>query len=608
MISDISDISDDIRRDAPGLLPDASKNTEKRRSVNSRSQKSNTKKNTSPDAGRQSLDAYGLLTKEQSSRVNTPIFARDRRCVASEPRHNMTEMQSIGDIISNTGEPSISLRSSETPLISPEDYIQILGRQQISTEIKHLLDTFDENLARGRRCEVSEPQRRNMTDIQNIGSIGRLDNDIRSNNYKRGIYIYGPPGSGKSEFIANLLKSNNYDMIKFDSGDVRNKSLIDTISSNNIGTKNILEMMYHRVKRVVICMDEVEGLSLGDRQSLTALIKLIRQKKTKKQRVEDITLNPIICIGNYFMDKKIRELMKVCNVFELKPPTDDQVSALIDKMHNNICRRSQGQGHPIPVMDPTIKQNMIQYIRGDLRKLECIQNIYNKKPDSLAIFHKILKSKTLIEDSKKTTQLLIQKPISISRHNEFMNETDRTIVALLWHENIVDALSNSPIERAFPFYGKILDNMCYADYIDRITFQNQIWQFNEMSSMMKTFYNNKLFHDHFPENGSKYTNDEIRFTKVLTKYSTEYNNQLFIYNICQILDADKKDMISFFQELRILYGSDFLSRPDLSAKIEEILENLNINKLDMKRIYRYLDKNVKKDGVLEDDYVDGECD
>jgi hypothetical protein len=125
MISDISDISDDIRRDAPGLLPDASKNTEKRRSVNSRSQKSNTKKNTSPDAGRQSLDAYGLLTKEQSSRVNTPIFARDRRCVASEPRHNMTEMQSIGDIISNTGEPSISLRSSETPLISPEDYIQI---------------------------------------------------------------------------------------------------------------------------------------------------------------------------------------------------------------------------------------------------------------------------------------------------------------------------------------------------------------------------------------------------------------------------------------------------------------------------------------------------
>ena len=439
------------------------------------------------------------------------------------------------------------------------DYTKILNREQIAKEIKHLLDTFDEN-------------------SKNI-------------NYKRGIYIYGPPGSGKSEFITNILKQNNYDMIKFDSGDVRNKSLIDTISSSNIGTKNILEMMHRRVKRVVICMDEVEGLSLGDRQSLTALIKLIRQKKTKKQRSEDITVNPIICIGNYFMDKKIRELMKVCNVFEIKAPTNIQIDTLIGQAID-------------PALQCDIKQDMIQYIQGDLRKLECIRNIYQKKPDSIAAFHKILKTKTLIEDSKKTTQLLIRRPIPMSQHNEFMNETDRTIVALLWHENIVDALAGSQVETAFPFYSRILDNMCYADYIDRITFQNQIWQFNEMSSLMKTFYNNKLFHDYFPENGGRFGADEVRFTKVLTKYSTEYNNQLFVYNICQELDMDKKDIISFFHEMRLIHGDDFLSRPDFAAHIDGILENLNINKLDMKRIYRYLDKNVKKDSMVEEDYVD----
>ena len=436
------------------------------------------------------------------------------------------------------------------------DYTKLLDREKIASEIKTLLDTFDEN-------------------SKNI-------------NYKRGIYIYGPPGCGKSEFITNILKNNNYDMIKFDSGDVRNKSLIDTISSNNIGTKNILEMMHRRVKRVVICMDEVEGLSMGDRQSLTALIKLIRQKKTKKQRTEDITLNPIICIGNYFMDKKIRELMKVCNVYEIKPPTETQISAILDQFIKKE-------------IDPQVRQNMCQYIQCDLRKLECIRNIYQKKPDSIQAFHKILKTKTLIEDSKKTTQILIQRPIPMSEHNEFMNETDRTIVALLWHENIVDALSGSPIERAFPFYSRILDNMCYSDYIDRITFQNQIWQFNEMSSMMKTFYNNKLFHDYFPENSGSFIQDEVRFTKVLTKYSTEYNNQLFIYNLCQELDMDKKDILSFFQELRLIHGEDFLSRTDFSTKIDEILENLNINKLDMKRIYRYLDKNVKKDATIEEE-------
>lgn len=445
----------------------------------------------------------------------------------------------------------------------PQDFTSILGRDQIAEEIRGFLENFDEN------CK----------NIQ----------------FKKGIYIYGQTGCGKTEFITNLLRRLNYDIIKYDAGDVRNKTLIDTITSNNISNKNILDMMNRRVRRIVIVMDEIDGMNNGDKGGITSLIKLIRQKKTKKQRVEDITLNPIICIGNYFMDKKIRELMKVCNVFELKPPTDLQIGTLL---HHFI-------GQEIP---HAVKNNMIKYIQGDLRKLEYIRNIYEKKPEMFCgehasdIFHRILKTKTHIEDSKRTTQMLIQRPISIEKHNEFMNETDRTIVALLWHENIVDALASSPIERAFPFYNRILENMCYADYIDRITFQNQIWQFNEMSSMMKTFYNNKLFHDYFPENGVRYTTDEVRFTKVLTKYSTEYNNQLFIYNICQELDMDKKDVIAYFQEIRLIQGDDFLSRTDLAAKIEELLENLNINKLDMKRIYRYLDKNVKKDVVLDEEF------
>ena len=106
-------------------------------------------------------------------------------------------------------------------------------------------------------------------------------------------------------------------------------------------------------------------------------------------------------------------------------------------------------------------------------------------------------------------------------HNNLMNETDRTIVALLWHENIIDKLEQKDKERVYPIYYKILRNICFADYIDRITFQSQLWEFNEMSSLIKTFYNNKIFHDSFENEEFKPLN-EIRFTKVLTKYSTEY--------------------------------------------------------------------------------------
>jgi hypothetical protein len=176
-----------------------------------------------------------------------------------------------------------------------------------------------------------------------------------------------------------------------------------------------------------------------------------------------------------------------------------------------------------------------------------------------------------------------------------MNETDRTIVALLWHENIIDSFENQPIEKTVPFYSSILDNMCFADYMDRITFQNQIWQFNEMTSLMKTFYNNKLYHEHFKD--SDYNINEVRFTKVLTKYSTEYNNMLFNYNLCQELDMDKRDLVSLFQELRI-FTKDTMNQTELLNDFEKIFENYKITKLDIKRMYRYLDKNIKKEAEV----------
>ena len=55
-----------------------------------------------------------------------------------------------------------------------------------------------------------------------------------------------------------------------------------------------------------------------------------------------------------------------------------------------------------------------------------------------------------------------------------MNETDRTIVGLLWHENIIDLLSKVEKDKSIPIYCKMLDNICFSDYIDRITFQKQI--------------------------------------------------------------------------------------------------------------------------------------
>ena len=160
-----------------------------------------------------------------------------------------------------------------------------------------------------------------------------------------------------------------------------------------------------------------------------------------------------------------------------------------------------------------------------------------------------------------------------------------------------------------------------------------------MSSLIKTFYNNRIYHEFInaeigtntpssspmtnkPNNKqpSKMTTNKstkptisektqlepshnIRFTKVLTKYSTEYNNYNFIHNLCQQLGMDKKDLFAFFISLKNKYTSD----AECFTELLNMFENYEINKLDIQRMYRYLDKSFK-DSNSNDEEIAWEMD
>jgi SpoVK/Ycf46/Vps4 family AAA+-type ATPase len=438
------------------------------------------------------------------------------------------------------------------------DLIDILDRKKIYNEIKEILEHIQKNDSHDQM--------------------------------KKGFYIYGNPGSGKTAFVTSMLNDIGYDVIKYDAGDIRNKSIIETIAKHNMSNRNIMSMFDKKIKRIVIVMDEIDGMNNGDKGGITSLIKLVRPKKTKKQKLEESTINPIICIGNYHADKKIKELMKVCHTFELKTPTKNQMSKIVSSL--------------MPTLETSLNDNILDFIQGDLRKLTTVYNIYSQDMERNKIdknnehilngdvIKMIFQPKTYNEDSKQLTQKLFNFNYPIEQHGTLLNETDRTIVGLLWHENVIDAISKYKKADSIRFYKMVLNNICFADYVDRITFQKQIWQFNEMSSLIKTFYNNKLYHEHEPfKKKTKCTPSEIRFTKVLTKYSTEYNNSLFIQNLCQQLAMDQKDMFSYFLSLRDKYKYS-------EDEIHEMLDNYDIGKLDISRIFRYLDKYMGVESSL----------
>jgi DNA polymerase III delta prime subunit len=411
-----------------------------------------------------------------------------------------------------------------------------------------------------------------------IKTLNYFEQNKNNLNTTRGIYIYGSPGTGKSCFVKQILTKLNYDIILYDAGDIRNKNIIENITRENMSDTNIISMFQKKKKKIAIIMDEIDGMNSGDKGGINSLIKLIRPKKTKKQKKEDIAMVPIICIGNYHIDKKIIEMIKASIKIELKTPNDDDILKICKKLMNNI--------------DSEILNSMVEYVKGDLRKLENIYKLYTNHESLMKnkLVTTIFQSKTFNEDTKDITKNILLNKYTIEDHNLIMNDTDRTSVGLLFHENIIDILNKLPDNISIPLYKNILNNFCFSDYLDRTTFQKQIWCFNEMSSLIKTFYNHVLLHEN-KNNSTTGLKGDARFTKVLTKYSTEYNNQLFIINLCQELNMDKKDVISYFIFLR--------DNNDIE-KIYDIFENdnYNITKLDINRLYRFID-NIYTENYTE---------
>jgi replication factor C subunit 1 len=162
----------------------------------------------------------------------------------------------------------------------------------------------------------------------------------------RAIIIHGPPGVGKTTAAHLAAKLADYDVIESNASDTRSKKMVESGLGEVLNNTSLLgffaaegKKVDLKKKKIVLIMDEVDGMSAGDRGGVGALAKVCK--------TTDI---PMILICNERKQPKMKPFDFVTLEIQFRRPTVEQVRSRIA----TICHR-EGLKLPMNAIDALIE-------------------------------------------------------------------------------------------------------------------------------------------------------------------------------------------------------------------------------------------------------------
>lgn len=400
----------------------------------------------------------------------------------------------------------------------------------------------------------------NCDDIYYISNnVVKYINNLEKNNSLKYLYVYGENGIGKTTIIKNILHSLKYNVNYIDCN--QNQLTLEELI-NITDNKDVYSMFFNNVQKNALIMDNINYYLYNDKSYFNNLVKLLKKNKIHK-------FIPFIFINTLHEEKKFTELSKLSYCLKINPPTTIQLKNIIYKLYPKILDFEN---------NTLIIDNIITYLDYKFYKILNIEYFYNNNLIELKFdthTHSSNNSNFNINNNIKIlTKNLLHYKYNL-QNLDIINYSDRTSLSLLLHENIIKLFNNNLTHNELKIYKKILDNFIFCDCIDKNIFLYQIWQLNDITYIIKIFYNNFILWEH---NLLKNIGQEnIIFTKILTKYSSEYNNFNFIFNNTQLYCTNKKTLMLHI--FTIDNSNDFYAKLVYSRfmKLIEQYNNYKIN-------------------------------
>ncbi|TKY67003.1 Replication factor C subunit 1 [Spatholobus suberectus] len=357
----------------------------------------------------------------------------------------------------------------------PKDPKDIIGNQSLVSQLRNWLKTWHEQfLDTGNKKQ------------------GKKQNDSGS---KKAVLLSGTPGIGKTTSAKLICQELGFQAIEVNASDSRGKAdgrIEKGIGgSNSNSTKELVtnealgaNMERSKQSKSVLIMDEVDGMSAGDRGGVADLIASIKISKI-----------PIICICNDRYSQKLKSLMNYCLLLSFRKPTKQQMA----KKLLDVVKAEGLQVNQIAL------EELAERVNGDIR-MALNQLQYMSLSMSVINYDDIRQRfLTNVKDEDISPFTAVDKLFGFNAGKLKMDErinlsmSDPDLVPLLIQENYINyrpslaAKDDSGIKR-MNLIARAAESIADADIVNVQIRRYRQWQLSQTSSVASCIIPASLLH------------------------------------------------------------------------------------------------------------------
>jgi hypothetical protein len=314
--------------------------------------------------------------------------------------------------------------------------------------------------------------------------------------------LLGPPGVGKTTLTYRVSKENGFFIKEYNASHVRTGSVFKQQLLPQLAQNGITSLFHVDCpKGKLLLLDEIDGMSQGERGGLQELLTYLRQKV--------IGPCPLVLICNEIRGRTMQQLQKICR------------SHIVQKPQRGLVENYLGKNIPDAWYNTGDLRRMLRWSDGIELTNDAPEPVSNQVTDpnhsqeSLwAAWH------TLYEEWEQYEELELETK-------------DTNLAGLLFHENLPKRLTGY----SYDDYLRIFDMLNTSDRADYWAFFHQCWNLLTPSYVLKLKLPNLLLTSYpiKPQHGKIPTSQQLQYTQVLTKQSLLFN---VWKEMCRLFDTE----------------------------------------------------------------------